>query len=59
VSFSLHSVDRHRHHASQNDTNFMLRPTLSLRIEIHRDELMANWRLALNGEEVFRIEPLK
>jgi hypothetical protein len=28
-------------------------------IEIHRDELMANWRLALNGEEVFRIEPLK
>lgn len=28
-------------------------------IEIHRDELAANWRLALNGEETFRIEPLK
>jgi hypothetical protein len=28
-------------------------------IEIHRDELMANWRLAVNGEEVFRIESLK
>lgn len=28
-------------------------------IEIHRDELVANWNLALNGEETFKIEPLK
>jgi hypothetical protein len=28
-------------------------------IEIHRDELMANWNLAVNGEEIFRVEPLK
>lgn len=28
-------------------------------IEIHREELLANWQLALNGEEVFKIEPLK
>jgi hypothetical protein len=28
-------------------------------IEIHRDELMADWQLAVNGEEVFKIEPLK
>lgn len=28
-------------------------------IEIHREELMADWALALNGEEVFKIEPLK
>ena len=28
-------------------------------IEIHREELMANWQLAVNGEEVFKIEPLK
>jgi len=28
-------------------------------IEIHRDELIADWELAVNGEEVFRIEPLK
>ena len=28
-------------------------------IEIHRDELMADWHLAVNGEEIFRIEPLK
>ncbi len=28
-------------------------------IEIHRDELLANWKLAIEGEEVFRIEPLK
>ncbi len=28
-------------------------------IEIHQEELMANWELAVNGNEVFRIEPLK
>ncbi len=28
-------------------------------IEIHRDELMANWQLAINGEDVFKIEPLR
>jgi shikimate kinase len=28
-------------------------------IEIHREELMANWHLAINGEAVFKIEPLR
>ncbi len=28
-------------------------------IEIHKDELMADWQLAANGLEVFKIEPLK
>ena len=28
-------------------------------IEIHREELDADWQLAVNGEEVFRIEPLR
>lgn len=28
-------------------------------IEIHREELMADWQLAVHGEEVFKIEPLK
>jgi hypothetical protein len=28
-------------------------------IEIHREELQADWALAANGEEVFRIEPLR
>jgi len=28
-------------------------------IEIHQDELMADWDLASNGEAVFRIDPLK
>jgi hypothetical protein len=28
-------------------------------IEIHREELLADWDLAANGEEVFRIEPLR
>ncbi|MDP8240219.1 MAG: DUF4160 domain-containing protein [Candidatus Hatepunaea meridiana] len=28
-------------------------------IEIHQDELMANWELAISGEAVFMIDPLK
>lgn len=28
-------------------------------VEIHQDELMADWQLAINGEPVFKIEPLK
>ena len=28
-------------------------------IEIHRDELMANWILAVEGSTPFKIEPLK
>ena len=28
-------------------------------IEIHKEELMANWELASKGESVFKIEPLK
>ena len=27
-------------------------------IEIHREELMANWELAVNGEQPFKIPPL-
>lgn len=27
--------------------------------EIHQEELMADWQLAVNGQTVFRIEPLK
>ncbi len=28
-------------------------------IEIHKDELMANWDLAVNGNKIYVIEPLK
>jgi len=28
-------------------------------IEIHQEELMADWQLALNGDQVFKIDPLK
>lgn len=28
-------------------------------IEIHKDELMADWELAVNGEKVLKIEPLR
>ncbi len=28
-------------------------------IEIHRNELMDDWQLAVNGEETFKIDPLR
>ena len=28
-------------------------------IEIRREESNANWKLAVNGEEVFKVDPLK
>ena len=28
-------------------------------IEIHKDELMADWNLAVNGEQPYKIEPLR
>ena len=28
-------------------------------MEIHHDDLMADWRLVCNGEPAFRVEPLK
>ena len=28
-------------------------------IEIHQEELLANWQLAISGETVFKIDPLK
>jgi hypothetical protein len=28
-------------------------------MEIHKDELLANWELCQNGEKPFQIEPLK
>ena len=28
-------------------------------IEIHRDDLLANWRMAVEGQQPFKIEPLR
>lgn len=28
-------------------------------IEIHQEDLMADWQLAINGEAVFKIDPLR
>jgi len=28
-------------------------------IEIHKDELVANWELAVNGQHPFKIDPLR
>ena len=35
------------------------RPFVHAWIEIHQDELMADWRLAIQGEPIFKIDPLK
>lgn len=32
---------------------------VSAQIEIHKDELMADWKLAVEGQQVFKIEALK
>ena len=29
------------------------------RIEIHREDLLADWKLAVSGEPVFKIDPLR
>lgn len=28
-------------------------------IEIHRDDLMADWELAVNGQPIYKIDPLR
>jgi len=28
-------------------------------VEIHRDELLADWQLAVNGQQPFKIDPLR
>jgi hypothetical protein len=28
-------------------------------IEIHREDLIADWQLAIEGQQIFKIEPLK
>ena len=35
------------------------RKLLEAWIELHKDELMADWELASNGQTIFTIEPLK
>lgn len=32
---------------------------ISAWIELHQDELMANWQLAVSGQQPYKIEPLK
>lgn len=28
-------------------------------VELHKDELLADWKLAVGGQQVFKIEPLR
>ena len=32
---------------------------LSAWIELYQDELMANWQLAISGQQLYKIEPLR
>lgn len=32
---------------------------IQARIEIHKEDLMANWQLAVTGNTIFKIDPLK
>ncbi|MFW6263139.1 MAG: DUF4160 domain-containing protein [Thermotogota bacterium] len=43
----------------EGDLPVKQRKLVSAWIEIHRDELMANWKLAVSGQPVFNIDPLK
>lgn len=45
----------------EGDKNFPRnkRKMLEVWMEIHREELEANWKLLSNGEQFFRIDPLK
>jgi hypothetical protein len=35
------------------------RKLLAAWIELHQDELMADWELAIRGESIYKIEPLR
>ncbi len=39
--------------------NRIIRTAIQAWIEIHKDELIADWELAVNGQEIFKIDPLK
>ncbi len=41
------------------DPNFTYKSFNVIWIEIHKDELIADWELAVNGQEIFKIDPLK
>ena len=32
---------------------------VEVQIELHNEELLADWNLAINGESPFKIEPLR
>ena len=40
--------------------NFPIKATRMVQawIEIHKDELIADWKLAISGENIFKIRPL-
>ena len=41
------------------ENQFKLRLAQAWMLQIHRDELLADWTLAVQGQEVFKIEPLR
>ena len=43
----------------EGDINNKTKKLVRAWIEIHKEELMANWELATNGKNVYQITPLK
>ena len=51
MSSHTETVSLHRQESYQN--------MVQAWIHIHHDELVADWNIAMTGEKVFRIDPLK
>jgi hypothetical protein len=52
-------VDIHTGDLTDGDLPSKQRKLVSAWVEIHQEELMADWKLVMNGEEPFKIKPLQ
>ena len=46
-------------HSHPSNSNWCRHGLVQAWVELHRDDLFADWELAVNGEEPFRIAPLQ
>lgn len=51
--------DLYRLLSGEKITSYVDASVILVLFELHYDELMANWSLAINKEKLYRIEPLK
>ncbi|MBF0098784.1 MAG: DUF4160 domain-containing protein [Magnetococcales bacterium] len=54
-SFSMPNSTMSHLHAEYGEMNAVFQAW----IELHRDELLADWKLAMEGQPMFPIDPLK